>query len=88
MRRSAHGLLIAATAALLCGLAGCGAGGDTPEAPGAGSPERPCPSATPSGGPTATEPHTGAPGDSRDHTPDPSGNCVIESGAPAMPEDP
>ncbi|MER8042093.1 hypothetical protein [Streptomyces sp. NPDC094032] len=36
----------------------------------------------------ACGPKSGAPGDSRTHSVDPSGNSVIESGAPDMPEDP
>ncbi|HEY9367978.1 hypothetical protein [Streptomyces sp.] len=89
MTRSAHGTLVVATAVLLYALSGCGTDSGTPGTPGTGTgPERPCPSSATPGSPTPTESATGSPGDSQAHTPDPSRNCIIESGAPAMPEDP
>ncbi|MEV7275635.1 hypothetical protein [Streptomyces sp. NPDC093111] len=36
----------------------------------------------------ACGPDSGSPGDGRTHSVDPSGNHVIESGEPNMPEDP
>ncbi|MFI8963820.1 hypothetical protein ACIGO8_17100 [Streptomyces sp. NPDC053493] len=83
----ARAALVLVTAVLLCALTGCGdakgPGGSTAEE------ERPCPSASgPSGAPSAPAP-SGSPGDSRTHAVAPDGRgCVIESGLPAMPEDP
>ena len=46
------------------------------------------PSTSPTGSPDRPASSGTAPGDSRTHTQDPAGNCVIDSGVPSMPVDP
>ncbi|MFI2432352.1 hypothetical protein [Streptomyces sp. NPDC018693] len=86
------GTYVLVTAVLLCALTACGAEG-TGGGGGGTAPEetRPCPSSSgPAADSTATPSPTGtgAPGDSQAHSAAPDRHCIIESGVPAMPEDP